>query len=216
MKGCRTCVPVADVGDILTKLLHYYAHPGERHSLVNKAMFEAAGQVKGIESIDLYARYPRYQIDIDREQALLAEHDVILLQFPIFWYSTPSLVKEWIDLVFEYGWAYGEGGDKLKGKVMMLAVTTGSPESAYGESGYQHYDLRTFLTPLEQTARLCGMRFVAPYVLFGGRHVDYSSHVAGFSQLLTAIHERRFDFDAAENLGIMRAATLPLMEAAQS
>ena len=91
----------------------------------------------------------------------------LLMQFPLFWYATPSLLKEWIDLVLEHGFAYGHGGDRLAGKIMMLALTAGGIEEAYTPNGYQHYPLRTFLTPLEQTARLCQMRFAAPYVLHG-------------------------------------------------
>ena len=53
----------------------------------------------------------------------LLDHDVVLFQFPLFWYSTPSILKEWQDLVLEHGFAYGAEGDALDGKRMMIAVT---------------------------------------------------------------------------------------------
>jgi glutathione-regulated potassium-efflux system ancillary protein KefG len=151
----------------MAKLLVYYAHPGHKHSHANKAMVAEAQKVDGITFVDLYAEYPRFEIDIDREQQRLLDHDVILFQFPMFWYSTPSLIKEWQDLVLEHGFAYGAGGDKLAGKCMMLAVTAAGPQDAYAQQGYQKYPIRTFLTPLEQTARLCHMEFSAPYALYG-------------------------------------------------
>ncbi len=200
----------------MAKILHYFAHPGGHRSKANTPMFSAAQALEGITSIDLYAAYPRHNIDVAHEQSLLLEHDVILLQFPVFWYSVPSLVKDWIDLVFEHGWAYGTGGDKLKGKHLMLAVTTGAPQEAYGPDGYQHYPLRTFLTPLEQTARLCGMRFAAPYVLHGARHGDIQSHVDGFVRLLEAVRDDRFDFEGAEGMETMNFSTLPIMEGASA
>ncbi|MCH5375349.1 MAG: NAD(P)H-dependent oxidoreductase, partial [Planctomycetes bacterium] len=83
----------------MASLIVYYAHPGHKYSHVNARMAETAAAIDGITFVDLYAEYPRHDIDIDREQARLIEHDVILFQFPMFWYSTPSLIKEWEDLV---------------------------------------------------------------------------------------------------------------------
>ena len=89
--------------------------------------------------LDLYRAYPRHNIDVATEQARLLAHDVVLFQFPLFWYSTPSLIKEWIDLVLQNGFAYGAGGDKLTGKIMMLAVSAAGSADAYTPKGYQHY-----------------------------------------------------------------------------
>ncbi len=157
----------------MARLLVYYAHPGQKHSHANREMHARCSAIDDITLVDLYAEYPRFEIDIDREQQRLLDHDVILMQFPMFWYSTPSLLKEWIDLVLEHGFAYGHEGDKLTDKVMMLAVTAAGNEEAYSTEGYQRYPIRTFLTPLERTARLCHMKFPAPYVLYGSiRAVD--------------------------------------------
>jgi putative NADPH-quinone reductase len=146
----------------VARLIVYYAHPGKRYSHANAAMVSRAAAISEITLVDLYAQYPRFDTNIDRERQRLLDHDVILLQFPMFWYSTPSLLKEWQDLVLEHGFAYGLGGDKLKGKYMMLAVTAAGDSMAYSENGYQHYPIRTFLTPLECTATLCHMEFIAP------------------------------------------------------
>ena len=54
--------------------------------------------MEGVTFVDLYAEYPRFEIDVDREQARLLAHDVIVFQNPLFWYSTPAILKEWQDL----------------------------------------------------------------------------------------------------------------------
>lgn len=199
------------MGGLMAKVIHYYAHPGQRFSQANRAMTRAAATVDGITQVDLYAEYPRHDINIDREQARLLDHQVILFRFPLFWYSCPSLVKEWIDLVLEHGFAYGTGGDKLAGKVLMLAVTAAGPEEAYTPAGYQHFPLRTFLTPFEQTARLSKMRFLAPYVLHASLKTDPAPHAAGFATLLAALRDDAYDLNRAEAAAIVTHATLPLI-----
>jgi glutathione-regulated potassium-efflux system ancillary protein KefG len=194
----------------MAKLVLYYAHPGNKYSHANKSMFAAARQIGGITTIDLYAEYPRFEIDIDREQQRLLDHDVVVFQFPMFWYSTPSLLKEWQDLVLEHGFAYGTGGAELDGKHMMLALTAAGDGDAYTVDGYQHYPIRTFLTPLERTAGLCHMQFAAPYVLYGALRAPDDGrldlHVTGYRQLLEAIRDDRYDFVSAFEREIVEAA----------
>ncbi len=198
----------------MARLIVYYAHPGNRFSHANKAMCEVAVRIEGITYVDLYREYPRFDIDIDREQQRLLDHDVILFQFPLFWYSTPAIIKEWQDLVLEHGFAYGSNGDRLKGKTMMLAITAAGPEDAYTTDGYQCYQIRTFLTPLEQTARLCDMEFTPPYVLYSSLRAPgdglLEPHVAGYRRLLEAIRDDRYDFAAVRGRDTVRPDTLPV------
>lgn len=198
----------------MANILHVFAHPGRAASRTNMAMWSAAQTVDGINSLDLYAEYPRYTIDIEAEQQRLLDHDIILLQFPLFWYSSPALVKEWIDLTFEHGFAYGHEGDRLRGKYMMLALTAGGPQDAYSHQGYQHFELRTFLTPFEQTARLSQMTFLAPYVQFGALKEDPSPHALGFARLLKALRDDRLDLSQAARAQFLTHDTLPLTEGA--
>ena len=192
------------------RLLVYYAHPGHKFSHANAAMWAVAQNTDGLSTVDLYAEYPRHNIDIDAEQARLLDHDIILFQCPLFWYSTPSLIKEWQDLVLEHGFAYGSGGDKLAGKTMMFALTAAGPQDAYTTSGYQHYPLRTFLTPLERTAGLCQMRFAAPYVLYGSLRAaadgQIQVHADEYGRILRAMRDGKYDFDHADSLGVVQCA----------
>ncbi|MBV7394058.1 NAD(P)H-dependent oxidoreductase [Mameliella sediminis] len=194
----------------MAKVLHIFAHPGRGSSRINMAQWSAAQAVDGITSLDLYAIYPRYDIDIEVEQQRLLDHDLVLLQFPLFWYSAPALVKEWIDLTFEHGFAYGHDGDRLKGKSLMLALSAGGPQDAYNPEGYQHFPLRTFLTPFEQTARLCQMHFLPPYVQYGALRADPAPHAKGFATLLKALRDDRLDLPRAPE--VLTHDTLPLIE----
>ena len=138
------------------RILILFAHPSLDRSEVNYPMADAIHGLDGVTLVDLYAEYPDFQIDIDREQARLLAHDVIVFQHPLYWYSTPAILKEWQDLVLEHGFAYGSEGTALHGKVFFNALTAGGLEAAYCAEGYNHFTIRELLHPIEQTAMLCG------------------------------------------------------------
>ncbi len=198
----------------MARLIVYYAHPGHKYSHVNRVMSRAAREIDGVTYVDLYEDYPRFDINVDAEQQRLLDHDVILFEFPLFWYSTPSILKEWQDIVLEHGFAYGAGGDKLAGKTMMLAITAAGPEEAYSSGGYQHYPLRDFLRPLEQTANLCEMRFAPPYVLYSALKAPSAGqvepHVDGYRRLLKSIRDDQYDWDAGDTDTVFGYDTLPI------
>ncbi len=149
------------------RILILYAHPMPRKSQANRALVEAVHGMEGVTFHDLYETYPDFHIDVAREQKLLLAHDVIVFQHPFYWYSAPALVKEWEDLVLEYGFAYGEKGTALKGKLWQQAITTGGPAEAYEPTGYNRFTVRQLLAPFEQTAHLCGMDFLEPFIVPG-------------------------------------------------
>jgi hypothetical protein len=68
---------------------------------------------EAVDISDLYEEYPDFYINVKREQQLLIEHDIIVFQHPFYWYSSPAILKQWEDLVLEFGFAYGPGGTKL-------------------------------------------------------------------------------------------------------
>ena len=198
----------------MQRVLVLFAHPGQRYSQTNCVMSRTARTLDDITFVDLYAEYPRFKIDVDKEQQRLLEHDVIVFQFPIYWYSAPSLLKEWQDLVLEYGFAYGPGGDKLAGKLCVLAVTAGAPADSYRENATNRFPLSTLLSPLQQTIHFCQMENLPPYVLFSS--LDASSpqrgetHARGYQQLLTALRDEQFDISAARSIDLLNADNLPL------
>jgi glutathione-regulated potassium-efflux system ancillary protein KefG len=148
------------------------AHPTMHRSRANAALIEAARGVQGVTVHDLYDCYPDFDIDAEREQALLSAHSLIVLQFPFYWYSAPALVKQWLDLVLEFGWAYGPGGRALAGKTLLCALTTGGGEAAYQPDGVNRFTIPELLRPLEQTAHLCQLRWAEPFVVHGALRDD--------------------------------------------
>ncbi len=186
------------------KILLLFAHPAQERSEVNIHLYNAAKKVEHVTTVDLYHEYPAHHIDVDKEQQRLREHDVIIFQFPLYWYSTPAILKDWQDLVLEYQFAYGKGGTALKGKIFLCALTAGGSESAYCSGGYNHYTLRELLRPLEQTANFCHMRFIAPFALFGARTAVeedlLTQHIEDWKKLLNALSEQRLDLEQAAQL----------------
>ncbi|WP_114765563.1 NAD(P)H-dependent oxidoreductase [Vibrio rhodolitus] len=183
------------------KVLVLYAHPSQHRSEVNQPLFDAAKTIEGVTTVDLYFEYPSYNINIDREQKRLVEHDIIIFQFPLYWYSTPAMLKEWQDLVLEYGFAYGSQGTALKGKRFMCALSAGGRADAYQTEGYNHFTIRELLYPMEQMAALTGMKYMAPLALFGARTAKeegrITQHVERWKKLLTALVSDQFDYKRA-------------------
>lgn len=147
-----------------------YAHAAPDSSRVNRRMIDAARALPNVTVRDLYETYPDFAIPPAPEQALLAPAELVVFHFPVQWYSMPALLKEWIDVVFEHGWAHGIGGTALQGKGLWLAATTGGAQSSYAPDGYHGFRFDEFLPPLRQTAALCGMRWLPPLILHDARH----------------------------------------------
>ena len=171
------------------------AHPAWTESRVNRPVMQAALGLARVRMQDLYSSYPDYSIDIAREQAALAKASLVVLLHPIQWYSMPALQKLWLDEALTYGWAYGQGdasggagaGRALLGKDLWLVTTTDWPEASYHPQGYNRYFFDAFLPPYEQTAALCGMRFLPPLVLHGAESASQPkvmSHVEVFRERL--------------------------------
>jgi glutathione-regulated potassium-efflux system ancillary protein KefG len=176
----------------MARVLVLFAHPALEKSRIHRAMAEAVPQGPALTFHDLYEQYPRLDIEVAREQSLLAAHDVVVLQFPFYWYSTPPHLKQWEYLVLEHGWAYGSKGTALQGKALMCAIRTGGRQVAYQEDGYNRFTVRQLLSPNEQTARLCGMHYLPPWVVYGThgyRSEEIESSATGYRTLLSGLRD---------------------------
>jgi len=184
-----------------SKILILFAHPSQHRSEINLPLIQASSSVEDVTVVDLYAEYPDYCIDIEREQQRLREHNIIVFMFPLYWYSTPAILKEWQDLVLEYGFAYGHDGTELHGKTLLCAITAGGTENAYRTHGYNHYSIRELLRPIEQTATLCGISYLPPYALFGSRTAledgKLNEHIENWQQILICLQQNQIDVDRA-------------------
>lgn len=176
-----------------------YAHPAPYRSAVNQSLFNAVRGLTGVTARDLYAEYPAFDIDVLHEQRLLKKHDVIIFLCPFYWHSTPALLKEWQDLVLEYGFAYGPGGLALKGKLFFCALTTGGKEQDYRACSKYPYSLKELLSPLETSVRLCHMRYLPPFVLFDASNAQQQgrldAHKARWIELLCSLHNGSLDIE---------------------
>jgi len=149
------------------KVLILFAHPATHKSRINNRLKESVMDLEGVTFHDLYEAYPDFHIDVKKEQELLLEHDLIIWQHPFYWYSAPAILKEWIDLVLEHNFAYGRKGKTLEGKQALTVITTGGRREAYQEGGFNSYTIPQFLAPFKQTARLCNMEYLPPFVVHG-------------------------------------------------
>ncbi|MFS0718601.1 NAD(P)H-dependent oxidoreductase [Arthrobacter sp. 1P04PC] len=166
------------------------AHPDLATSGINAQLAAAIGDVDGVTVREIASVYPDRRIDAAVEQELLRGHDTLVLQFPWHWYSVPGVLKEWMDQVLTYGFAYGAGGDALHGKRLQLVISTGGPESAYMPTGHNRFTMAELLRPLEATAHLCGLDLAEPLVLHGAPRAtpeDVAAHAARYREILSAV-----------------------------
>jgi glutathione-regulated potassium-efflux system ancillary protein KefG len=194
---------MAVVMDIAHPVLVLFAHPAIRNSRVNRRLVAAVRDLNGVTVNDLYDEYPDLNIDVTREQELLAAHEIVVFQHPFYWYSTPAILKEWQALVLEHGWAYGHDGDALRGKALLSAMTTGGSEDAYCAKGSNRFSVRQLLAPIEQTARLCGMDFLPPFVVHGTFRLTASEiedHAVDYRRLVEALRDGRVRADGVAGL----------------
>lgn len=148
-------------------LLVIVAHPALHRSRINAHLLEVAQGVAD-EVVDLYDSYPDFDIDVSAEQQRLRSATSIVLQHPLYWYATPALLKEWVDLVFEHGFAYGHDAQALEGKIFTQSVSTGADAESYGADGFNRFSIEQLLQPMQATAHFCGMRWVTPFATSGG------------------------------------------------
>jgi glutathione-regulated potassium-efflux system ancillary protein KefF len=176
------------------------AHPHLEHSRVTRRLMQAAGALASAEVRDLYALYPDYLIDVAAEQRALREARLVVWLHPLHWYGMTPLLKLWVDEVLAFGWAYGPGGQALAGKDLWLVASTGGTQDAYHPEGAHRHFFDAFLPPYEQTAQLCGLRFLPPLVLHGAHRASESeieAHAEVFTERLRS-HPDWPEIDAIE------------------
>jgi glutathione-regulated potassium-efflux system ancillary protein KefG len=187
---------------VKNRILILFAHPAYHKSRVNRVLVNRIQGLYGVTFHDLYEAYPELDIDVQLEQELVTSHDVVVFHHPFFWYSTPAIMKEWQDLVLQHGWAYGSTGTALHGKTLMNAITTGGREEAYKPDGYNRFTMRELLAPLEQTASLCGMHYLPPFVVHGTLRMateTMEAHAEDYRRVLEAIRDDKLDRDLAQS-----------------
>jgi len=186
------------------RIVVLFFHPLYHKSRVNRELVQSAREVEGVNVRIMYDIYPDFHIDMKAEQQVLLEHDVIVWQHPFFWYSAPSLLKEWIDIVLEHGFAYGRTGRALEGKKVMSAISVGGTREIYQKEGARGHTIPQFLLPFERTCDLCHMDYLPPFVIHGTHLLDARGILeAGqeYQQALLSIRE------LGKDLGVLNSHT---------
>ncbi|MFY0714429.1 NAD(P)H-dependent oxidoreductase [Seonamhaeicola sp. NFXS20] len=182
----------------MKKVLILFAHPKFEKSRVNAALIERLKDKAHVTFHDLYEQYPNFHINVQREQELLLQHDIVIWHHPLYWYSSPAILKQWKDLVLEFNWAYGPNGKVLHNKTVFNVITTGGSREVYCTEGYNTYTINEFLRPFEQTAKLCGMNFLPPFAVMGTHHLsdeDLLNYTNQYEQLIDLLQG---DFNATQ------------------
>jgi NAD(P)H dehydrogenase (quinone) len=122
------------------------------------------------------SRVHGFAADIAAEQEKLAWCDVMIWQFPLWWFSIPAILKGWVDRVFAMGTSYGNGHiyetGIYTGKKAMLSLTIGGPEDAYSKDGL-HGDLENMLKPIHRGIfQFTGFSVLEPQVIHGPARIS--------------------------------------------
>jgi len=195
------------------KTLILFAHPRLEKSRINRALVSRIPAHPDLTFQDLYETYPDFNVDIEREKDMLLRHDLIIWQHPFYWYSCPPLLKQWIDLVLEFEWAYGPGGNALQGKLVFNAITTGGAAEAYQHEGRNRFTVHEFLAPFDQTAHLCKMVYLPPFAIQGTHRLKEHEMTAALDQyekLLHLVLNDQLNVDVARNLQFLNQAVEPI------
>jgi len=154
------------------KTLIVVIHPNINESKINKRWVNELENHPDLYTVhNLYQAYPDGIIDVEREQKLIEQHDKIILQFPLYWFNSPPLLKQWLDEVFTYGWAYGSNsGHKLRGRKFALAVSAGIKEEDFSRDGRYQHSLQEILLPFEMTAKYVEADYQPFYAFYGAEY----------------------------------------------
>lgn len=171
------------------RALVLYAHPSPGVSRINGQLARAARLIDGVDVDDLYETYPDFDIDVARERARVSRADLVVLLFPIHWYAAPALLKEWFDTVLHDAWQHERVKPSARGagRRCWLVASCGSAATDYAPGQRHGRPLLDFLAPFEQAARVCGMRWLEPLLLYSAHDIDTAAveaHVAQFTQRL--------------------------------
>ncbi len=194
------------MANTIQKILVLFAHPRYENSRIQDTLIKAIKPLPGIKIHDLYEEYPEFNIDVKREQELLLEHDIVVWMHPFYWYSAPPIIKQWIDLVLEYGWAYGKNGTQLNDKIIFNCISSGGPRESYQADGFHGYTVHDFLRPFQRTSTLCNMIYLPPFFVHGSHRItdeDLKQHASLYKQVLTRLSQSEFNTDQLLSLNYL-------------
>ena len=174
----------------MSRTLIIVAHPDLAHSMVNRRwVAELERHPDRFTTHHLYEAYPDRKINVAAEQSRVDAYDSLVLQFPVYWFNCPPLLKQWLDDVLTYGWAYGSQGKALAGKRVSIAVSLGAPAADYAADGAVGRTVAEVLRPFELSLRYCNADWQTPFAF----HTIDSN--AGYSEAaMQAVEQSASDY----------------------
>ncbi|RDU61342.1 NAD(P)H-dependent oxidoreductase [Helicobacter sp. MIT 14-3879] len=140
-----------------------FAHTFWKDSKVNKALLQSAESLPHLTIHNLSTTYQDGNINTQTEIALLQKADKIFFQFPLFWFSTPALMKEWQDRVLT-GILYSDNPKLLQGKKFGIITTAYGEKSSY--DGHHGYNIHTLLSPINHSFGYLGCDVQEAFCIF--------------------------------------------------
>ena len=149
-------------------------------------------QVEELHATEAYG----FAEDIESEIQKIEWCDLMIWQFPLWWFGVPGILKGWVDRVFAMGPT--NGGDRIydngvfKGKRAMLSLTTGGPSPAYVKGGFNG-DLHAILRPVQRgMLQFVGFEVLTPQVVYGPVRLEQgrrSELLAAYAMRLKTIQD---------------------------
>lgn len=171
-----------------------YAHPYPHRSRAGRALLAGVRDLPFVSVRALYSLYPDLAIDVDAEKQALLAANVIVWQAPFYWYGAPAILHLWFEKVLEQGWAYGDGGDALRGKRVLWVATTGGVAASYAPGEMHGHPFSEFVPAFQQTAVFCGMEWEPPIIVHGAHRIDdveLARVTTLYRERLVSLEERR-------------------------
>lgn len=152
----------------MSKTLLLLFHPNFDGSRANRSLVNHAKTVDGLEVINMQELYPDNQIDLKIEINRILQADRIIIQFPLQWYSVPSLLRVWQNKVLTnmFYLKYESQGKYLEGTPLLVTTTAGNVSKAYSPEGINLFSIEEILNPLRAMANRCSLPWADPFYLF--------------------------------------------------
>lgn len=147
------------------KILILFAHPLYEKSKVNQILNSYIPDSEYITFHDLYEEYPEFEIDIRHEQELIRTHDIIIWQHPMYWYSCPALLKQWMDMVLQFRNPGDLKADQLRGKAVFQVMSIGEQQVSLIDSAADETPIAHYLTPFRRVVEFCNMQYLPPFLV---------------------------------------------------
>lgn len=159
------------------KTLVIASHPYPNNSIAVKALQSAVSTLPNVIVRNLESLYGQdiSRINVAEEQAAYEGVDRVVFMFPIHWFNLTSMLKAYLNEVWTQGWAFGKGGEALKGKQMKLVVTAGASEHTYSQTGLIQSTMDQVLTPFKASALFVGMQYETPLAFYDAMGVSDES-----------------------------------------